>query len=127
MDWIDDTVAVGNWFDAFSARVRRRENIDLLIDARLLFTKSFIPSRRKPLVERLLRARDQLVDISTFKPKVLIFCNRGKDRSSFVATLYVSKKLGLSHREAYELVHAKRRQTAHHWDWVEAFEHGISP
>lgn len=127
LDWIDDCVAVGNWYDGFSANVRRREGIDLIVDARLLFTKSFNPSRREPLVDNLVRARDQLVEISALKPKVLIFCNRGRDRSSFLAMLYLSKKTGIGHREAYEVVHSKRRPTAFHWDWVEAVENIRSP
>lgn len=122
MDWIDDTVAVGNWFDGISAQRRRHEGIDLIIDSRVLFTKSILPLRRAPLVERLMRTRDQIVEILPLKPKVLIYCNRGRDRSAFLAMLYVSKRYGLSYQEAYEMVKSKRRQIAFHWDWVRAVD-----
>jgi hypothetical protein len=122
MDWIDETVAVGNRLDGLSARRRRRENIEIVIDARLLFTQDRISSNREPIIEKLSRARDQLVDISAFKPRVLIYCNRGRDRSSFLAMLYISKRFGLSYREAYEKVKSKRKITVFHWDWVEMFK-----
>jgi hypothetical protein len=122
MDWIDETVGVGDLIDGVSARRHRLEGIDLIIDARALFTPSILTSRRSPLVDRLLVARDRLVDISALGPKVLVFCNRGRDRSAFVAMLYVSKRYGISYQAAYELVKAKHKLTAFHWDWVEAVE-----
>jgi hypothetical protein len=124
MDWIDDTVAVGNWLDGLSARRRDRENIELVLDARLLFTKNFFSSKREPLVDRLSRAQGQLVELSSLKTRVLIYCNRGRDRSSFLAMLYLSKRYGLSYQEAYEKVRSKRKVTAFHWDWVGTFEKG---
>jgi hypothetical protein len=127
MDWIDDNVAVGNLIDGVSARRHRLEGIDLIIDARVLFTPSFLPSRRSPVVERLSAARDRLTEISSLDPKVLIYCNRGRDRSAFVAMLYISKRYGMSYQEAYETVRSKRRQTSYHWDWVEAMERAKVP
>lgn len=76
------------------------------------------------MVDRLLLARDRLVDISALGPKVLVFCNRGRDRSPFVSMLYLSKRYGISHRAAYEMVKARHGLTAFHWDWVEAVEIG---
>ena len=35
---------------------------------------------------------------------------------------YVSKKYGLSYRDAYALVKEKRPRTVFHWDWVEILE-----
>jgi len=121
MDWIDETVAVGNRLDGLSVRRRRRENIEIVIDARLLFSQDRISSKREPLIEKLSHARDQLVNISAFNPRVLIYCNRGRDRSSFLAMLYLSKRFGLSYQEAYEKVKSKRKETVFHWDWVEMF------
>jgi hypothetical protein len=122
MDWIDDTVAVGDWFDGFSAQRRRHEGIDLIIDSRVLFTKSILPYRRAPLLEMMLRTRDQTVGVVPFHPKILIFCNRGRDRSAFVAMLYVKNRYGMSYQEAYQMVRSRRKQTAYHWDWVKAFD-----
>lgn len=63
-----------------------------------------------------------MVYVSPLKPRVLIFCNRGRDRSSFVAMLYASKKYGMSYQEAYELVKSKRKSTVFHWEWVKAVD-----
>jgi Dual specificity phosphatase, catalytic domain len=127
MDWIDDTVAVGNRQDGLSARRRGRENVEIVIDARLLFTQNLFSSKRTPLVEKLLRARDLLVELSALKIRVLVYCNRGRDRSSFLAMLYMSKRYGLNYQEAYAKVKTKRKVTAFHWDWVDMFEKYRSP
>ena len=127
MDWIDDTVAVGNRLDGLSARRRDRENVEIVIDARRLFTQNFFSSKRTPLVEKLLRARELLVELSALETRVLIYCNRGRDRSSFLAMLYLSKRYGLNYQEAYAKVKAKRKITAFHWDWVNVFEKYKSP
>jgi hypothetical protein len=118
MDWIDETVAIGNWYDGFSARRRRHEGIELIIDSRVLFTKSTFPSRRVPMVDGLVKARDQILVLLPFKPKVLIFCSRGRDRSAFLSMMYVRKRYGLDFQEAYELVRSKHRQAAFHRDWA---------
>ena len=120
MDWIDDTVAVGNWIDGVSAQRRRHEDAHLIIDSRVLFTKSIIPDRRLPLVDKLLKTSNWLAEISSQRSRVLIYCNRGRDRSAFVAMLYVSKRYGISYQEAYGLIKSKRKQTVFHWEWVEA-------
>jgi protein-tyrosine phosphatase len=122
MDWIDDTVAVGNWIDGVSAQRRRNEDVDLIIDSRVLFTKSIIPDRRLPLVEKLLQTSNWLVEISSQRPRVLIYCNQGRDRSAFVAMLYVSKRYGISYQKAYGLVKSKRKQAVFHWEWAEAID-----
>ena len=126
MDWIDDTVAVGDWIDGFFAQRRRHEGIDIIIDSRNLFTQNIIPHRRSPLVDLLMRAQDLLVDIAPLEPKVLIYCNQGRDRSPFVAMLYVSKRYGMSYQEAYELVKSKRKESVFHWDWVRSVSQGTS-
>ena len=115
-------MAVGNRIDGISARRRGRENIDLMLDARLLFTQNLFSSKRKPAVEKLSRAQDLLMELSALKIRVLIYCNRGRDRSTFLAMLYLSKRYGLSYSEAYDKVRSKRKVTAFHWDWVDMFE-----
>jgi protein-tyrosine phosphatase len=118
MDWIDDTVAVGNWFDGFYANRRRREGIELTIDARVLFTKRRIPHRRAPRVDCLVKARDEILELLPLGPKVLIYCNRGKDRSVFVAMMYVMKRYDMGCQEAFGLVRSKRSQAAFHGEWA---------
>ncbi len=122
MDWIDDTVAVGDWFDGFSPKRRRSEGIGLLIDARVLFTKSIFPSRRAPLVELIMQAQNQIIGVVPFQPKILIFCDRGRDRSPFVAMQYVKKRYRMTYQEAYEMVRSRRKETVFHWDWVKALD-----
>jgi protein-tyrosine phosphatase len=119
MEWIDDMVAVGNWVDASGVDDLKREEIDLIVDARTLFKQNKLGSNRVPLVKKVLRAADLLVAVSDHKPKVMIRCHRGRDRSPFVAMVYVSKKYGISHKEAYDMVRKKNPRTVYHWDWVE--------
>jgi hypothetical protein len=120
MDWIDETLAVGNWFDGFSAKRRRQQGIELIVDTRVLFTKSIFPIRRVPIKEGLERTRDQIMELLPLKPKVLVFCNQGKDRSVFLAMMYIMKRYGVDYLVAYEMVRSKRRQAALHLEWVRA-------
>ncbi len=57
--------------------------------------------------------------ITEFKPKVLVHCLMGIDRTPFVAMVYVSKKYYIPYKEAYELVKKRNTRTVFHWDWVE--------
>lgn len=125
MDWIDDTVAVGDWFDGFSKQRRLREGIGLIVDSRVLFTQSIFPTRREPLVEMILQSREQIIGVVPFRPKILIFCDRGRDRSPFVAMLYMKKRYNTTYQEAYEMVRSRRKEAAYHWDWVKAFDPAV--
>jgi protein-tyrosine phosphatase len=118
MNWIDDNVAVGNRWDA-SWRRLKEEGVDVVVDTRPFFDQKYGKYDRKPNVPKVLRAADLVVILSEKGAKVLVRCNEGKDRSAFVAMVYVAKRNGLSYREAYEKVKAKRLITVYHWDWVE--------
>lgn len=118
MDWIDDNVAVGNRWDA-SWRRLKEEGVDVVVDTRPFFDQKYGKYDRKPNVPKVMRAADLVVILSEKGAKVLVRCNEGKDRSAFVAMVYVSKRNGLSYREAYDKVKAKRLITVYHWDWVE--------
>jgi hypothetical protein len=120
MDWLDETLAVGDWFDGFSAQRRRHQGIELIIDSRILFTKSIFPFRRAPVIAGLEKTRDYIVELLPLKPKVLVFCIRGKDRSVLVAIMYIMKRYGVDYQEAYEMVRTKRRQAVLHLEWVRA-------
>jgi len=122
MDWIDDTVCVGNWIDVWNLDNLKSEKIDLIVDARVLFDQSLLGTNRVPIADRVLRAADLLVAISEKKPKIMIRCRQGRDRAPFVAMVYVSKKHGMSYREAYDLVKQKVHRTAYHWDWTKMLE-----
>ncbi len=118
MDWIDEAVCVGNWLDARRRRRLKSENVDLIVDARILFDQGFLGRNRTPVVDAVIRVADLLVAVSEKKGKVMIRCRRGRDRSPFVAMVYVSRKYGMSHEDAYEMVKRKVPRTAYHWDWV---------
>ena len=122
MDWIDGTVAIGNWHDARNVKRLREENIDLILNAKTLFDDREGRSRRRPDLGRVRRATSMLIDLSSTDIKVLVHCHHGRDRSPFLVMLYLSQKMGVGHHEAYDLVKQKRSITVMHWDWVELFE-----
>lgn len=122
MNWIDDHVAVGNWVDAAYANRLIQEGIELIVDARTLFARNpplFYPV---PMIDEIEHAGDMLVALAGLEAKVLIRCRWGRDRTPFVAMVYLSKRYGLSHREAYERVRKNHPITVFHWDWVEMLE-----
>jgi len=120
MEWINDNVAVGGRLDALLVGRLRANSIDLMIDARVFFDKDY--GDKKPLLDKMMRAVDALILLTERQEKVLVRCNRGRDRSPFMVMIYISKKYGKSYREAYELVKEKRPRTVYHWDWVEMLE-----
>ena len=120
MEWIDDNVAVGGRLDALLLGRLRANSIDLIIDARVFFDKDY--GDKRPLLDKMMRAVDALILLAERNERVLVRCNRGRDRSPFMAMVYISKRYGKSYREAYELVLSKRPRTVYHWDWVERLE-----
>lgn len=117
MNWIDEYVAVGGWIDATFVENLQKHGIELIIDARTLFDKIY-GDDKKPLVDKVMKAGEMLVMLSEHDCQVLVRCRDGVDRTPFIAMIYVSKKYGMSYKEAYELVKQKRPQTVFHWDWV---------
>ncbi len=117
-NWIDSFVAVGGLEDAFSVHDLRKADIDLIIDARTLFDET-LEAGKKPILDKIIKAGDMLVAITEYKPKVLVHCLLGIDRTPFVAMVYVSKKYDTSYKDAYEFVKKKHPHTVFHWDWVE--------
>ncbi|QLH74534.1 MAG: dual specificity protein phosphatase family protein [Methanomassiliicoccales archaeon] len=122
IDWIDDNVAIGNWMDARNVKMLQREGIDLVLDSRVLFDDSKGRSRRTPKVDLIEREVRFILALAGMGAKVLIRCYHGRDRSPFVAMVYISRKLGISHLQAYEMVKERRRMTVPHWDWVDMLE-----
>jgi hypothetical protein len=118
MDWIDDNVAVGNWRDAYSWRRLKKEGVDVIIDVRPYFDQKYGKYDRKPNVPKVMSTSGLILRLAQQNLRVLVRCREGKDRSAFVAMVYVAKRYGLSYKEAYEKVKAKRRITVYHWDWV---------
>jgi len=123
MNWIDESIAVGNIVDANNVQLLEKEDIEFIIDARTLFLG--VPSnplQQKPRVDKILKAADLLIALANLDAQVLIHCLWGVDRTPFLAMVYVSKKYDMPYKEAYEFVKLKRTQTVFHWDWVDQLE-----
>jgi hypothetical protein len=118
MNWIDETIAIGSWMDARCVRNLKREKIDLIIDSRTLFFRKPGTLRNEPRIDMLEKAVEMLIELSSLKAKVLVFCRHGKDRSPFLVMVYLSKKDGVSCDEAYQRIKSKRRRTIYHPEWV---------
>jgi protein-tyrosine phosphatase len=122
IEWVDEHVAIGNWIDARDSNVLRNEGIDLIIDARSLFDDRAGRSLRTPRLELIVREADILIALGKTDAKVLVRCHHGRDRSPFVAMVYLSRKRAMSYHDAYHLVKQKRPMTVFHWDWVKLLE-----
>jgi hypothetical protein len=118
MDWIDDTIAIGSWMDAYCVRTLKRERIDLMIDSRTLFLKKSGSMRNEPNIASINKSAEMMIALSDNNAKVLVYCRHGKDRSPFLAMVYLSKKHGLPCEEAYQLIRSKRPRTVYHPEWV---------
>ena len=116
MNWIDEFVAVGSILDVERVSELKEENIDLIIDARIAFTKGMITT---PITPKIMRLAGILVELSKLEVKTLIHCVFGIDRTPFLAMVYVSKKYSVSYEEAYSRVKEMRPETIFHWDWAE--------
>ena len=126
MNWIDESVAIGNLLEANNVNLLRKENIDLVIDVRTAFNSNarFEFLLRKQILnnERAKKISILLTDLFSLKAKVLVHCLEGVDRTPFVVMLYVAQKYSMNHKDAYYLVKQKRPQTRFHWHWVTDYE-----
>jgi hypothetical protein len=122
IEWIDGNLAIGNWRDARDADILRAEGIDLIVDARILFDDSNGRRRRTPFSELIARETSFMLALAGMGAKMLVRCYHGRDRSPFVAMIYLSKRRGIAYDEAYLIVKGKRPVTVIHSDWVKLFE-----
>jgi protein-tyrosine phosphatase len=119
MDWIDDTIAVGNLLDAEEVVALIRKDVDLIVDARLCFTS---PPDIHPIADKIVKCAQLLCVLSEQKAKVLIHCVWGVDRTPFLAMVYYAKKHGIAYAAAYAVIKEKHPGTIFHWDWVKEIE-----
>jgi predicted protein tyrosine phosphatase len=122
MEWIDETIAIGSWVDLRMHAYQRREGIELCLNARSIFDEQFFSIGRRPNLERVMKAADLLQDLSSKGVKVMVHCHHGRDRSSFLVMVYLSKKLGIGYQEAFEMVRKGRPRSKWHPEWVEQLE-----
>ena len=119
MDWIDDSVAVGSLLDAEEVVVLIREDVDLIIDARLCFTS---PPNYQPIVNKVIGSAHLLQVLSEENAKILVHCVWGVDRTPFLAMVYYAQKYGMTYGAAYAVIKEKHPNTIIHPDWVELLE-----
>jgi hypothetical protein len=126
LNWIDESVAIGNLIEANNVSLLRRENIDMVIDVRTAFNANarfeFLLGRHILNSKRAMRISILLASLFSLKSKVLVHCLEGTDRTPFVVMLYVSEKYGMNHKDAYYFVKQRRPQTRFHWRWVKKYE-----
>lgn len=115
-------MAIGNWVDLLRHANQRREGIELVLNARSIFDERLFSIGRRPNVERVLKAADLLVVLSEKRVKVLIHCHHGRDRSPYLAMVYLSRKLDIGYRESFEMVRKGRPRARYHPEWVEPLE-----
>ncbi len=126
MNWIDESVAIGNFIEANNVSLLRKENIDLIVDVRTAFDTNarfeFLHHRHIVNYERAEKISMLLVALFNLKARVLVHCLEGIDRTPFIVMLYVARKYELGYKSAYEFVKQRRPQTHFHWKWLKNYE-----
>jgi hypothetical protein len=129
LNWIDESVAIGNFLEANDVGLLREKNIDLIIDVRTAFNANarfeFLFHRKILNSERAKKISILLTALFKLKSKVLVHCLEGVDRTPFIVMLYVAQKYGMNYRDAYYFVKQKRPQTRFHWNWVREYENFV--
>jgi hypothetical protein len=126
MNWIDESVAVGELTDKFKADLRDT----LIMDVRDAFIMSPVVLPVDPPIYDIdpipwaVHALASNIVLYTRKNynRVLLHCRSGMDRSPFIATLYRMKRYGEDFNTAYGEVKKARPQTVQHWEWREIAE-----
>ncbi len=130
MNWIDESIAIGNLVEANNVGLLRREGIDLIVDVRTAFDTNprfeFLHRRHILNYERAEKISILLVALFGLKARVLVHCLEGIDRTPFIVMLYVARKHNLTLEAAYHFVKQKRPQTHFHWKWVKNYENFLA-
>ncbi len=130
MNWIDESVAIGNLIEANNVKLLREQSIDLIIDVRTAFDTNarleFLHPRHIVNHERAEKISILLVALFALKARVLVHCLEGIDRTPFIVMLYVARKYNMNHKDAYQFVKQRRPQTHFHWNWLRMYEDFLS-
>ncbi|HYT89863.1 MAG TPA: dual specificity protein phosphatase [Gemmataceae bacterium] len=121
MDWITETIAIGNYLDAQDAELLRREAIGSVlgltralegVEAAALGVQGI---RMVPLADgpgndlRTFRlALAALAELLASAPPVLVHCHAGRSRAAVVVAGHLIATRGLAPDEALALIAAKR-------------------
>jgi len=119
MEWVDEAVAIGGWLDLWNSKEQGRKGIDACINARTAFHQIFFRFGRRPDPTRVARAVELITALSDQGYKMMVHCHHGRDRSPFLVMVYMSRKLGISYEEAFELVRKGRPRAIYHSEWVD--------
>lgn len=124
MDWINNSIAIGNYLDSSDMALHRAEGIRSLLcldgklrasDAARLELDELVSvplidgdGNRPEAFETAVRAVDHL---ATRHPKLLVQCHAGRSRSAIVVAAHLMRTERLRPAEALQRV-AKRREVA---------------
>ncbi len=127
ISWIDDSLAIGTSEDADTPEQLSRSDIDIVIDIRNLFdyTDPDDWETAYPIPKKINRVVGLLHDLTEQGWKVMIKCFAGRDRSPFIAMLYIRKKQNLVAHDAYQYVMGKRPQTRPNYEWFDMMMEAI--
>ena len=121
MNWITDTIAIGNYLDAQDKDMLTREGIRsvLSLDGSLIGRSPADVGVKRVMALKFqdgpgndpalfLRAVDAVQRLVIETPPVLVHCHAGRSRSVVLVAGYFIKTRGLTPDEAVKLVAAKR-------------------
>jgi hypothetical protein len=115
VEWIDNNVAVGSILDAEEVVTLLKNDVDLILDARLCFTHFPII----PVTDNIMTHANLLRVLSENSSRTLIHCVWGVDRTPFLGMVYYARKYGMRYHDAYEYIKSKHPATVFHWDWLD--------
>ena len=124
MDWISDSIAIGNYLDATDTALHRAEGIRSLLcldgklrpgDAARLELDGLVSvplidgdGNRPEAFESAVRAVERL---ATLRPKLLVQCHAGRSRSVIVVAAHLMRTQRLRPQDALQQI-AERRDVA---------------
>ncbi len=121
MDWITDTIAIGNYLEAQDEQLLKGQSIASVlsldgtlrgVDAGALGLREIeiVPLEDRPGNDSCLfrRAIDALARLTREAPPVLVQCHAGRSRSVIVVAGHLAHALGIDAEEAIAQVAAKR-------------------
>ena len=118
MEWVNETVAIGSWFDLWNSKGHKRDGVDACINARSAFHQRFFRIGRRPDPDKVARAVMLMTALSDQGFRMMVHCHHGRDRSPFLVMAFLSQQMGISYEDAFELVRKGRPRSIYHPDWV---------
>ncbi len=121
MNWITESIAIGDWRDARNAELLKQQGITSILSLIGMFVGNsaqelgvqqleIIPMQDGPGddLPKLIRAVDALDRLAATHPPVLVHCRAGQSRSVAVVAAYLMHLKNLSGEEAIDMIAQKR-------------------